>query len=423
MSASGTDPESMLRALFADGVAAADPARVLPPALPADTTAPARVIGAGKAAAAMAAALDRAWHGPLTGFVVVPYGHAVPVARIAVHEAAHPLPDASALAAGEAMLAAACAASGSRERLICLFSGGASSLACVPPPGIALGMKREVVGALLDAGADIRRLNTVRRHLSLLKGGRLALAAAPSPILCLAISDVPGDEPALIGSGPCSPGTTTPSDARRILAEFGIPEPGPVRRWLDSAEAATPAPADPRLPPLDYRVIASPSSMLRAVCAAALRRGLEVLDLGLDPGSAATELAARHAAIVRARRAAGWSGLIASGGESTARVRGGGRGGRNTEYLLALFEALDAEPGISALAADSDGIDGRADAAGAVFGPAERARAAALGLRPLAHLGESDSAGFFATLGSLLVTGPTLTNVNDIRLIHLPPPG
>jgi hydroxypyruvate reductase len=371
----------------------------------------------------MAAALDRAWRGPLGGFVVVPYGHAIPAGRIAVREASHPLPDASALAAGEAMLAAARAASRSGERLICLFSGGASSIACVPPPGIALDVKRGIVGALLDAGADIRPLNTVRRHLSLLKGGRLALAAAPSPILCLAISDVPGDDPALIGSGPCSPGTTTPSDARRILAAFGIPEPEPVRRWLDSPEAATPAPGDPRLSPLDYRIIASPSSMLHAVHAGARRRGLEVLDLGLDLGTAATALAARHAAIARARRAVGWSGLIVSGGESTARVRGGGRGGRNTEYLLALFEALDGEPGISALAADTDGVDGRAGAAGAVFGPAERSRAAALGLQPLAHLGESDSAGFFATLGSLVVTGPTLTNVNDIRLIHLAPLG
>lgn len=413
------DPTSLLRALYAAGVAAAEPSRVLPPALPRDTGAPARVIGAGKAAGAMAAALDRVWRGPLTGFVVVPYGHAVPAGRIAVREAAHPLPDEAALAAGAALLAEARVAAARGEVILCLLSGGASSIACVPPPGVALAEKRAIVAALLDAGADIARINTVRKQLSLLKGGRLALAGVPSPIHCFAISDVPGDDPALIGSGPCSADASEPADALRILEAFRVPLPPSVRGWLASPSAGTPKPGDRRLDGVQYRVIASPGSMLAAVSAAARGRGLPVLDLGLDDGTHARRLARQHAELVMARRSAGWQGLIVSGGECTAPVVGTGRGGRNTEYLLALFQYLAGVPGVSALAADTDGVDGRAGAAGAVFGPPAFARARSIDLRPGDFLGRSDSAGFFATLGALLDTGPTLTNVNDLRLIHL----
>jgi glycerate 2-kinase len=397
-------------------VAAADPARVLLPALPPGRDAPARVIGAGKAAAAMAAALDRHWGGALEGFVVVPYGYAMPAGRIRVLEAAHPLPDMAALDAGAALLESARLASSRGEQLVCLLSGGASSLACMPPPGVSLADKRAVVAALLHSGVDITAINAVRKHLSLLKGGRLALAAWPAPVLVLAISDVPGDDPAVIGSGPFSPDPVSSEEALAVLAAYRVPLPPAVKRWLEDPAAESPKPGDARFATVDYRILCTPGTALAAAVAHARARGSEVLDLGAALDGPAEALGHAHAALARERLAAGWRGLILSGGETSVEVQGTGRGGRNSQYLLALFEGLRGETDVAALAADTDGVDG-SGGAGAWFDATVVARAELLGLVPGSFIRTSDSHGFFATLGSALPARPTRTNVNDFRAI------
>lgn len=405
----------LLHGLFRAMVDAADPARVLPPALPHTRNLPVRVIGAGKAAASMAAALDAHWEGRLEGFVVTPYGHAMPAGRIEVREAAHPLPDAAALSAGKAMLDAAAEAARSGEQLICLLSGGASSIACVPPPGVPFPLKRKLVAALLRSGAGIAEINCVRKHLSMLKGGRLAQAAWPSPVLCLAISDVPADDPAVIGSGPLSPDPGTRTDALAILARYGIETPAPVRRWLENPASESPKAAG-QFSHVDYRVLASPASALAAAVAHARQLGVAVLDLGAALDGDAGALGRSHAALARERLEAGWHGLILSGGETSVTVRGEGRGGRNTEYLAAFAAALGPGEDISGFAADTDGVDG-SGGAGAWFDPALMALAATRGLSPGSFIRTSDSHGFFATLGSALPAQPTRTNVNDFRAI------
>lgn len=409
-------PATLLLRLYSAMVEAADPARVLPAHLPEDRDRPLRVTGAGKAAASMAAALDRHWRGPLSGWVVTPYGHAMPAGRVEVREAAHPLPDAIALEAGRAMLESVRAASRAGERLVCLLSGGASSLSCLPPRGVSLAAKREVMDLLLRSGAGITEINCVRKHLSLLKGGRLAQAAWPCPVLCLGISDVPLDDPSVIGSGPFSPDPGTRADALAVLDRYAIPAPAVVRAWLEDPASESPKPLGGRFEHVDYRLIATPATALAAASATARRLGLAVLDLGAELGGDASSLGRAHAALALDRLSAGWCGVILSGGETAVRVNGAGRGGRNTAYLAALLDQLGPEVDIAGLAADTDGVDG-SGGAGAWFDPSVLASAAARGLAVSSFIERSDTHAFFATLGAALERRPTLTNVNDFRAI------
>jgi len=407
---------ALLCELFDAALAAVRAPSLIDAALPCDRLRPVRVVGAGKAAATMAAALDACWSGPLTGAVVVPYGHGFPAGRIEVLEAAHPVPDAAALGAARRMLGIADAASAG-ELLICLLSGGASALLCAPPPGITLAMKVEITRELLASGADIRAINAVRKHLSLIKGGRLAAAAWPADVLCLAVSDVPGDEPAVIGSAPTVADPGTCADAQAVLDRLGVAPPAAVRRWLASPAAESPKPGDPRLARSRFSIVATPELALQAAARKARALGVTPVVLGSALEGEARMLARAHAELARTRARRGERCVLLSGGETTVRVRGKGRGGRNTEYLLALFAALADQPGIGALAADTDGIDGSAQGAGACFDAAARARAGEMGLDPAKFLADNDSNAFFAAIGALLQTGPTRTNVNDFRAI------
>lgn len=419
------DPRQLLRRLFAAGLAAADPARCVPPALAAiEPPGPGGrliVVGAGKASAAMARAVEAHWPGPLSGLVVTRYGHGVPCSRIEIVEAAHPVPDA----AGEAAAARILALVGGltvNDRVLALISGGGSALLAAPAAGVTLLQKRALTSALLRSGASIGEINGVRKQLSAIKGGRLALAAWPAPVLTLAISDVPGDDPAVIASGPTVGDPGDGAAALAILERYGIPlDPG-LRARLAAGELATPKPDDPRLARSRFVLLASPRQMLEAAAAEARRCGVTPLILGDAIEGEAREVARVHAGIALACSRHGFPAgkpcVLLSGGETTVTLRGeGGRGGRNSEFLLGLALALDGAPGIAALAADSDGIDGSEDNAGAFVDPQTPARARALGLDGRAALAANDAWGYFAALGDLLVTGPTLTNVNDFRAI------
>jgi hydroxypyruvate reductase len=419
------DPRQLLRRLFAAGLAAADPARCVPPALAAiEPPGPGGrliVVGAGKASAAMARAVEAHWPGPLSGLVVTRYGHGVPCSRIEIVEAAHPVPDA----AGEAAAARILALVGGltvNDRVLALISGGGSALLAAPAAGVTLPQKRALTSALLRSGASIGEINGVRKQLSAIKGGRLALAAWPAPVLTLAISDVPGDDPAVIASGPTVGDPGDGAAALAILERYGIPLDPALRARLAAGELATPKPDDPRLARSRFVLLASPRQMLEAAAAEALRCGVTPLILGDAIEGEAREVARVHAGIALACSRHGFPAgkpcVLLSGGETTVTLRGeGGRGGRNSEFLLGLALALDGAPGIAALAADSDGIDGSEDNAGAFVDPQTPARARALGLDGRAALAANDAWGYFAALGDLLVTGPTLTNVDDFRAI------
>lgn len=419
------DPRQLLRRLFAAGLAAADPARCVPPALAAiEPPGPGGrliVVGAGKASAAMARAVEAHWPGPLSGLVVTRYGHGVPCSRIEIVEAAHPVPDA----AGEAAAARILALVGGltvNDRVLALISGGGSALLAAPAAGVTLLQKRALTSALLRSGASIGEINGVRKQLSAIKGGRLALAAWPAPVLTLAISDVPGDDPAVIASGPTVGDPGDGAAALAILERYGIPLDPALRARLAAGELATPKPDDPRLARSRFVLLASPRQMLEAAAAEARRCGVTPLILGDAIEGEAREVARVHAGIALACSRHGFPAgkpcVLLSGGETTVTLRGeGGRGGRNSEFLLGLALALDGAPGIAALAADSDGIDGSEDNAGAFVDPQTPARARALGLDGRAALAANDAWGYFAALGDLLVTGPTLTNVNDFRAI------
>ncbi|RKT50029.1 glycerate 2-kinase [Azonexus fungiphilus] len=419
------DPRQLLRRLFAAGLAAADPARCVPPALaaiePPEPGGRLIVVGAGKASAAMARAVEAHWPGPLSGLVVTRYGHGVPCSRIEIVEAAHPVPDA----AGEAAAARILALVGGltvNDRVLALISGGGSALLAAPAAGVTLLQKRALTSVLLRSGASIGEINGVRKQLSAIKGGRLALAAWPAPVLTLAISDVPGDDPAAIASGPTVGDPGDAAAALAILERYGIPLDPALRARLAAGELATPKPDDPRLARSRFVLLASPRQMLEAAAAEALRCGVTPLILGDAIEGEAREVARVHAGIALACSRHGFPAgkpcVLLSGGETTVTLRGeGGRGGRNSEFLLGLALALDGAPGIAALAADSDGIDGSDDNAGAFVDPQTPARARALGLDGRAALAANDAWGYFAALGDLLVTGPTLTNVNDFRAI------
>lgn len=413
-------PAGLLRALFDAAVAAAQPALSLAAFLPEAPRGRTVVIGAGKAATTMAQALDAAWPAALSGVVVTRHGQRQPCRRIEVLEAAHPVPDAHSVAAAARMLDAV-RGLGADDLVICLISGGGSSLLVQPAAGLTLADKQAINRALLASGADIAAMNCVRKHLSAIKGGRLAAACAPARVVTLAISDVPGDEPAVIASGPTVADATSCTDALAILDRYRITLPPAVRAALEAGELETPKPDDPCFAHCEYHLIATPMRSLEAAAAVARAAGVTPLILGDALEGEAAEVAKVHAGIARSiaqhGRPLAAPCVLLSGGETTVTVRGRGRGGRNVEFLLALAVALDGHPRVHALAADTDGVDGAEDIAGALCDPTTLARARALGIDPKASLADNDGHGFFGALGDALVTGPTDTNVNDFRAI------
>lgn len=414
-----TDPRGLLRRLFDAARAAADPLLCVPPHLPAPPAGRTVVVGAGKAAAAMAKAVEEHWPGPLSGLVVTRYGHGVPCRRIEVVEASHPVPDEAGQRAAARILEIVTGL-GPDDLVLCLISGGGSALLSLPAPGISLADKQAVNKALLKSGADIAEMNCVRKHLSAIKGGRLAAAAWPARLVSLLISDVPGDDPSVIASGPTVADPTTLADARSVLARYGIDPPAAVAARLAGTDE-TPKPGDPRLARSETILVARPQESLEAAARVAREAGITPVILGDSIEGEAREVAQVMAGIARQVSRHGQPvpppAVLLSGGETTVTVRGSGRGGRNAEFLLALAVALRGHPGIHALAADTDGIDGTEDNAGCLLGPDSLARAEALGIDAKARLAENDGYGFFSALGDLVVTGPTLTNVNDFRAI------
>jgi hydroxypyruvate reductase len=412
----------LLRQLFDAAIAAASPAQCLAPALsklppPKGKTI---VIGAGKAAAAMAKAVEDNWRHPLSGLVVTRYGHGADCSKIEVIEAAHPVPDAAGREAAGRILDAVHGL-GADDLVIALISGGGSALLALPAEGVTLEDKQAVNRALLRSGAPIDAMNTVRKHLSAIKGGRLAVAAHPARLAAFAISDVPGDDPAVIASGPTVADPTTFQDALDVLARYRIEPPPSVRRHLQAGAkgtiAETPKPGDRRLARVTTEIVATPARSLEAATAIAWDHGYEIRNLGDRIEGEAREVAAHHAGLALEAARAGKRLALISGGETTVTVRGKGRGGRNCEYLLALAVALNGASTVAAVAGDTDGIDGSEDNAGAFVLPDTLARARRAGLDARALLDGNDSYRLFAALGDLIVTGPTRTNVNDFRAI------
>jgi hydroxypyruvate reductase len=422
------NPRDLLRQMFDAAIASAQPALCLPPHLPApESLSNGRlvVIGAGKASAAMARALEDHWQGPLSGLVVTRYGYAVPCSRVEIVEASHPVPDQAGLQAAERMLSLVDGLSAD-DLVLCLISGGGSSLLPLPLPGLSLQDKQDINRALLASGATISEMNCVRRHLSGIKGGRLAAACYPARVLTLLISDVPGDDPINIASGPTVADPSTCADALAIVRRYGIDLPPAARQLLDSGAGESIKPGDPRLARTEVRMIATPQMALEAAAKVARAAGFAAHILG-----DALEGEARDVGKVLAGMALQVAGrgqpfstpcVLLSGGETTVTVRGTGRGGRNVECLLAMGIALDGQAQVHALAGDTDGVDGQEEIAGALLGPDTLARAWALDIKPLELLANNDGHGFFEALGDSVVTGPTLTNVNDFRAILIETP-
>jgi len=370
----------------------------------------------------MAAAVEANWPGPIEGLVVTRYGHSAPTKCIEVVEAAHPVPDAAGQAAAQRILQMVRGLAPD-DLVLCLISGGGSALLAAPAPGVTLEDKQALNRALLKSGANIAEMNCVRKHLSAVKGGRLAVAAAPAQIVCLIISDVPGDDLSTIASGPMVPDPTTSIEALAILDRYRIDAPAPIRTWLVSEQSETPKPGHPAFATAKNILIATPHMALEAAAARARQAGITPLLLGDAIEGEAREVAKVFGAIAKSGATHGQPVaapcVLLSGGETTVTVRGTGRGGRNAEFLLALALAFDGAAGIWAVAGDTDGIDGSEDNAGAVVTPDTLARAAAKGLRPRELLANNDAYSLFAALGDLIVTGPTLTNVNDFRAIMI----
>jgi hydroxypyruvate reductase len=421
------DARALLRALFDAALAAARPATCLVPHIaklqpPKGRTV---VIGAGKASAAMARAVEDQWPHSLEGLVVTRYGYGETCRRIEIVEAAHPVPDDKGREAAGRIYERVQGLTAD-DLVLCLISGGASALLALPAKGLTLGDKQDVNRALLKSGANIGEMNTVRKHLSAIKGGRLAIAAQPARVLSWLISDVPNDDPGVIGSGPTVADRTTFADALAVLAKYRIDPPTAVLAHLQEGAAGrieeTPKPGDPRLAKVETIMVATPRRSLEAAAAVAKEHGVDVVMLGDNLEGEARELGAAHArqAIEIAKRG-GKPVAILSGGETTVTVLGKGRGGRNVEYLLAEAIAADGAPGIWGLSADTDGVDGAEEIAGAVFTPDTLARARAKGRDPQAMLDDNDGHGFFELLGDALITGPTRTNVNDFRVTLIAP--
>lgn len=416
---------TLLRQMFDAAIAAAQPALCVPPQLPAPPRGRLVVIGAGKASAAMARAVEDHWRGPLSGLVVTRHGYRVPCERIEIVEAAHPVPDASGLAAAKRMLQLVQGLT-EDDLVLCLISGGGSALLSLPPPVITLEDKQALNKALLASGASITEMNCVRRHFSAIKGGRLAAACDPAKVLNLVLSDVPGDNPIDIASGPTVPDPTSCADALAILRRYRISVPAPALAWLESGDGESIKPDDQRLPQIETRFIATPQMALEAAARVAREAGLQAHILGDALEGEARDVARTLAAIARQTATRGQPFqvpcVLLSGGETTVTLRGQGRGGRNVEFLLALALALEGTPGISALAGDTDGVDGQEEIAGALIEPDTLMRAWALGMNPRARLDDNDGHSFFEALDDSVITGPTLTNVNDFRAIFIDSP-
>jgi glycerate 2-kinase len=427
MSATSLTLRPFLSDLFRTAVAAAHPATCLPPLLPQPPKGRVILLAAGKAAGSMAEVaeafyLDRLKLAPgrLAGVAVARHGYGRPTRVVAMIEAGHPIPDAAGLEAADRALALADGA-GTDDLVLVLMSGGASANWIAPADGVSFSDKQAVTRALLRSGANISEINCVRKHLSRIKGGRLARHAHPARLATIAISDVPGDDPSAIGSGPTVPDPTTLADARAIVAKYKLTLPDSVTRSLTDDKNESPKPGDAIFAGSTFTLAARPADAMRAAQAAVTAAGYECISLGDRVEGEAREVAVAHAALARELRAKGKRAVILSGGELTVTIKGQGRGGPNQEYALALAIALGGMPGVAALAADTDGTDGgsgsASDPAGALVDGDTAARARAAGLDPAAFLADNDSTGFFSALGDLLVPGPTFTNVNDFRAI------
>ncbi len=423
INSSHTVASALLRSMFDAAIASAQPARCVPPYLPTSAQVGRGrliVIGAGKAAAAMARAVEDHWSGPLSGLVVTRCGYAVPCTRIEVAQASHPVPDLDGEQAARRMIELV---SNLRrdDFVLCLLSGGGSALLPLPLPGLTLGHKQAVTRSLLKSGATIGEINCLRRHLSAIKGGRLAAACYPARVLTLLISDVPGDDPIDIASGPTTGDPTTCADALAIARRYGIALPPPVLAVLENSTGESIKPADARLTHCETRLIATPQRALEAAAGVARSAGYVPHILGDSLQGEAREAGTVMAGIALqvANRGQPFAGpcVLLSGGETTVTVRGTGSGGRNVEFLLSLAIGLQDHPRIYALAGDTDGVDGQEEIAGAIICPDTIARAGALGLRPASSLANNDAHSFFKQLGDSVVTGPTLTNVNDFRAV------
>jgi glycerate 2-kinase len=419
-SAGSAAARALLLQMFRAAIASAQPEVCIPPHLPPPPRGRLIVVGAGKASAAMARTVEQHWQGPLSGLVVTRYGYAVPCQHIEIAESAHPVPDEAGMRAAQRMLERVRGLN-EDDLVLCLISGGGSALLPLPAAGMTLDMKQAVSRALLRCGATISEMNCVRRHLSAIKGGRLAAACHPARVLTLLISDVPGDRPIDIASGPTVADPTTCTDALSILRRYGIDLPPPVRELLESGRGESVKPGDPRLAHAAVSMIATPQMALEAAAAVARAAGIaphilgdalegEARDVGQVLAGISLQVAQRGQPVAAPC-------VLLSGGETTVTVRGNGRGGRNVEFLLSLAIALDGHPRIHALAGDTDGVDGQEEIAGAIIAPDSLARAWAAGRRPREMLDNNDGHSFFSALGDSVITGPTLTNVNDFRAI------
>lgn len=415
-----TDPEKLLRAMFQAAVEAALPEKSVPRFMPSKPKGRTIVVGAGKASAAMAKVFEEHWDGPLEGMIVTRYGHGAKTRHIRVVEAAHPVPDAAGAAAAAEMLASVKGLT-SDDLVVALISGGGSALLSLAADGISADDKRAVNKALLASGAPIHEMNCIRKHLSRIKGGRLAAAAYPARVETLVISDVPGDDVSAVASGPTVADPTSYEDARAIISKYAIAIPNSVRRHFDAGVDETPKPGDPRLSTAQTRLIASPQTSLEAAAAVASAYGVTPLILGDALEGEAREVGYVMAGIARQVRHFGQPvrppSVLISGGETTVTVKGNGFGGRNVEFLLGLAIKLAGAENIHALAADTDGIDGAREVAGAVVKPDTLSRARSIAMDPWDMLLRNDAHTFFERLGDQVITGPTLTNVNDFRAI------
>jgi glycerate 2-kinase len=416
------DTRKFLRAMFDAAVAAAMPAQCVPQNLPVRPKGRTIVVGTGKASAAMAQALEQNWDGPLKGLIVTRYGHGVPCKHIEILEAAHPVPD-DAGAKGAARMLDMVRGLSADDLVIALISGGGSALLSLPAAGITVEEKRAVNRALLRSGAPISEMNCVRKHLSAIKGGRLAAAAFPARVASLVISDVPGDDLAAVASGPTVADPTTFAEAKSILAKYNIEVPASITKHLEEAADETPKPGDPRLAHVVTKLVASPQKSLQAAAAVAIAHCITPFILGDSLEGEAREVGFVMAGIAlhvrRFNQPLPAPCVIISGGETTVTVKGNGAGGRNVEFLMALALKLNGAAGISALAADTDGVDGARDVAGAFIATDTLSRARGMGIDPWASLANNDGHGFFEALGDQIITGPTLTNVNDFRAVFI----
>jgi hydroxypyruvate reductase len=413
-------PRDLLLTLFRAALAVVDPMQAVPPHLPLAPKGRTIVVGAGKASAAMAAAVERHWRGPLEGLVVTRYGHGVPCKQIEIVEASHPVPDERGRDVARRILEKVQGLTAD-DLVLCLISGGGSALLSLPAPDITLADKQAMNKALLKYGVTIAEMNCVRKHMSAIKGGRLAAAASPAQVTTLLISDVPGDDPSVVASGPTVPDPTSFADALAVIEKYKITEAAAVIERFKRGQDETPKPGDPRFARARTIMIARPQDALEAAAKAARAAGITPLILGDSIEGEARDVALVHAGIARQAARYGQPGepplVLLSGGETTVTVRGQGRGGRNAEFLLALAVALDGHPDIHAIACDTDGIDGTEDNAGALMAPDSLARGWAKGVNAKAFLANNDGYSFFEALGDLVKTGPTLTNVNDFRAI------